>query len=392
MSKSAGGVTHQELGSRVRVLHILKSLPLGGIETWLMHVLRRDRVSFVQHELLLMVDEPGVYEPEARSLGVVVHKLPHTGSWLSWFLNFRRFLKSHGPFDAVHSHSSRVGGAIVATAALAGVRVRIAHQHDARSLGADFRSLRDRLIHRGTGILTRLAATRRIGITESAIEDIAGKNWRRMKDCSVLMYGFDFSSFAGAAARAQKLRHDLRLAPHEKVIGHVGRFDPVKNHQFLLRAFAKAYLDDPALRLVTVGRGRLQPEMSKLARDLGIAEAMRFVDSTQDVAAYMALFDLFLFPSFSEGLGIVCVEAQAAGTRVLASETLPREAAVVDGGVDFLPLRIGEGAWAKRISELLALPTPDAKIWRRAVERSPFGLDRCIRDLHAIYSDELGRR
>jgi glycosyltransferase involved in cell wall biosynthesis len=355
-----------------------------------MHVLRRDRNSFVQHELLLMVEEPGVYEAEARELGVPIHKLPHTGSWVRWFADLRRFLKDQGPFAAVHSHPSRVGGPIIAIAALSGVPSRIAHQHDARSAGPDFRNIRERLLRRGTMILTSLAATRRIGITETAIEDIAGKNWRRAKDCSVLLYGFDFSSFTGAADRAQELQRELHLAPTDRVIGHVGRFDPVKNHGFLLRTFARVAQADPSVRLVMVGNGRLEPEIRKLADELRIDHLVRFAGSTQDIAAYMALFDLFLFPSFSEGLGIVCVEAQAAGTRVLASDTVPREAAVVPDGVDFLPLAIGESAWAERIAALLALAKPDPENWRRQVEDSVFGLDRCIRDLHAIYREQLG--
>jgi glycosyltransferase involved in cell wall biosynthesis len=241
-------------------------------------------------------------------------------------------------------------------------------------------------------MLYRLAATRRIGITEAAMEEIAGKNWRRNKDCSILLYGFDYSSFAGAADRARELRRALQLEPGDRVIGHVGRFDPVKNHVFLLETFAKVAQTDSDARLVMVGRGRLEPEMRELAEKLGIDHLVRFAGSTQDIAAYMALFDLFLFPSFSEGLGIVCVEAQAAGTRVLASDTVPGEAAVVPGGVDFLPLAIGESAWAERVAELLALPKPDREEWRRAVEQSAFGLDRCVRELHDIYREQLRPR
>ena len=380
------------MNPKPRVLHVLKSLPLGGIETWLMHVLRRDRDAFVQHELLLMVEEPGVYEAEARALGVPIHKLPHRGSWLRWFADLRRFLKAQGPFAAVHSHPSRVGGPIVAVAALAGVPSRIAHQHDARSAGPDFRRLRERLLRRGTMILTSVAATRRIGITETAIADIAGDNWRRAKDCSILLYGFDFSSFAGAAERARGLRRSLELADDDRIVGHVGRFDQVKNHPFLLRTFARIAKADPAARLVMVGTGRLEADMRALAGDLGIADAVRFAGATQDIAAFMALFDLFLFPSFSEGLGIVCVEAQAAGTRVLTSDTVPREAAVVPGAVEFLPLADGEEIWARRAAELLAMPRPDPAEWLRTVEASPFGIERCVRDLHAIYREELERR
>ena len=375
-----------------RILHVLKSLPLGGIETWLMHVFRRDRNAFVQHELLLMVEEPAAYEAEAQELGLTIHKVPHDRSWLRWFRDFYRYLKDNGPFDAVHSHPSRVGGAILATAALAGIPTRIAHQHDARSAGPDFKSVRERLLRRATMVLTKLSATRRIGITEAAIEDIAGRNWRRQEDCSVLLYGFDYSSFDGAAERASELRTRLQLEPGDRVIGHVGRFDPVKNHPFLLRTFARALEVDPRLRLVMVGRGRLEGEARTLASELGIQEQVRFAGATQDIAAYMALFDLFLFPSFSEGLGIVCVEAQAAGTRVLASDTVPVEAAVVPGGVDFLPLEAGQAAWADRVRELLGMPKPDPAEWRRTVEQSAFGLDRCLHDLHDIYRQELGLR
>jgi glycosyltransferase involved in cell wall biosynthesis len=185
------------------------------------------------------------------------------------------------------------------------------------------------------------------------------------------------------------LRRTLALKTDDKVIGHVGRFDPVKNHDFLLRTFAEVARRDPAARLVMVGRGRLEREMRTLAEGLGIDRRVRFAGSTQDIAAFMAMFDLFLFPSFSEGLGIVCVEAQAAGTRVLASDTVPAEAAVVPAGVDFMPLAAGEKAWAKRAVELLAGPKPELQAWRRMVEQSPFGLGRCISDLHAIYRSEL---
>ncbi|MEO7366147.1 MAG: glycosyltransferase [Sphingomicrobium sp.] len=379
--------------SKPRVLHVLKSLPLGGIETWLMHVLRRDQNSFVQHELVLMVEEPGVYEPEVRELGIPIHKLPHGGSWPRWFADFRRFLKKNGPFDVVHSHVAYgVSAPIIAIAALAGVPSRIAHQHEARSLGADYRIPRDRFVRRAAMMIYGAAATRRIGITEAAMEEIAGKAWRTRSDCSILLYGFEYSSFKLPADRARILRQELGLEPDDRVIGHVGRFDPVKNHGFLLRAFAKVARADSRARLVMVGRGAMEPEIRKLAQDLGIAQFVRFAGATKDIAAYMALFDLFVLPSFSEGLGIVCVEAQAAGTRVLASDTVPPEAAVRPEFVKFLPLGQGEGAWAEEMVRLLALPRPDPAEWLQAVEQSVFGLDRCIRDLHAIYREQLGRR
>ena len=103
------------------------------------------------------------------------------------------------------------------------------------------------------------------------------------------------------------------------------------------------------------------------------------------------LFDLFALPSFSEGLGIVVVEAQAAGTRALVSETTPAEAAVVPGAVEVLPLSAGAEAWGEAMARLLKLPRPDAADWLDKVEASRFGIRRCIDELDSIYRSELGR-
>ena len=381
----------QQHPPKARVLHVLKGLPLGGIETWLMHVLRQRRLGSVEHEILLMVEKPGAYEPEAKALGVTIHKVPHEGSWFGWLKRLRGFFRANR-FDVVHSHLGyAVSGPVLAMAAAGGVRVRIAHQHEARSLGRDFRSIKPMLIKRAGMLLARIYATRRLGISEATIEELAGKSWRDDPNCSVLLYGFDYSGFEGAEERAAGLRRTLGVSPGQRIIGHVGRFDPVKNHDFLLRGFARLASQCSDVVLVLVGTGRLQPNAQALAAELGIADQVFFVGATKDVPAFMALFDLFVFPSFSEGLGIVCLEAQAAGTRSLVSDTVPPEVAVVGGAVTFEPIDSGVEAWAERMEALLALPPSVSGEWRRLVEQSSFGIARCVRDLDAIYREQLER-
>ena len=362
---------------------------MGGIETWLMHVFRQRGLGSADHELLLMVEEPGAYEPEARALGVPIHKVPHDGSWLGWLRRLRGFFKANR-FDVVHSHLGfAVSGPVLAIASGAGVRGRIAHQHEARSLGRDFRSLKGRIVKAAGTVLANRYSTRRLGISEATIEELAGKSWREDPNCSVLLYGFDYSSFEDAAPRAADLRRSLGIPPDHRIIGHVGRFDPVKNHDFLLRIFARLARQRQDVVLVMVGRGRLQPEVEALADQLRIRERVIFAGPTEDVPAFMTLFDLFVFPSFSEGLGIVCLEAQAAGTPSLVSNTVPPEVGVVPGAIEFEPLDSGIDAWAERMDSLLALAPPNPEEWRRIVENSPFGVARCIRDLDAIYREQL---
>jgi glycosyltransferase involved in cell wall biosynthesis len=327
--------------TKPRVLHVLASLALGGVETWLMHMLRHhDRFS-VTHEVLLTRAEPGVYEEEARRLGIRIHKLPMGRNKRGWLRQFRSFLETNGPFAAVQSHVYFFSAPLLGAAKSAGIPVRIAHCHAARSRGGDHQNLRHKLRRTVAIAWLKRVATRRIGISDAAIEEIAGSDWKRDPTNSVLLYGFDFSRYRGATERAVPLKQKLGIGAEAPVVGHVGRFDPVKNHPLLLEAFAVALKQVPQAQLVLVGDGPVRGEVAAKAKELGIAKQVHFAGTTDDVPAYMRMFDIFVLPSFSEGLGIVVVEAQAAGTRSIVSDAVAEEAAIIPGAVRFLPLSAG---------------------------------------------------
>jgi glycosyltransferase EpsF len=105
----------------------------------------------------------------------------------------------------------------------------------------------------------------------------------------------------------------------------------------------------------------------------------------------MAIFDLFVLPSFSEGLGIVCVEAQAAGTPAIVSDVVPAEVEVIPGAVKHLSLDAGVSAWADAIVRRLGEPRLAAQEALSRVNASAFGIGRCVEELDAIYRSELER-
>ena len=375
------------------MLHVIGSFALGGIETWLVHMLRRQGDFSVRHEVLLTKADVGPYEAEVRALGVPIHRLPLSEGKLGWIPRFRRLLRQEGPFAVIHSHAGpHLAAPLLAAARAESVSIRIAHSHSARSrsAGSDY-PLHLRLARLLAIPWLRKAATRRIGITDLAIEEIAGSGWRADRAASVLIYGFDFSRNRDAAERARELRKSLGIPEGAPVIGNIARFNPVKNHALLVEAFAACSKELPDARLVLVGEGPLREKVGEQAKALGIAEKVHFPGTTEDVPAFMAMFDLFALPSFSEGLGIVVVEAQAAGTPALVSETTPAEAAVVPGAVEVLPLAAGAQAWGEAMARILRRPPPDPDDWLERVEASRFGIRRCIEELDSIYRAELGR-
>ena len=374
-----------------RVLHVLASLTLGGIETWLVHMLRhRDQFS-VSHETLLTKPEPGAYEDEVRRMGVPIHRLLMGSSRRAWLKRFRGFLEDKGPFDAVHSHVYLFSAPVLSAAKAAGVPVRIAHCHTARSQGRDHRSLRHRLRRAVAIAWLKRSATRRIGISDAATEEIAGSDWRSDPSASVLIYGFDFSRYAGASERGREFRRNLGLDEQAPVIGHVGRFEPVKNHAFLLKAFAALLDHKPDARLVLVGDGPIHEAIKARSDALGLAGKVLFAGATDDVPAYMTMFDLFALPSFSEGLGIVCVEAQAAGTLAVVSDAVPPEVSVIPGAIEYLSLDAGAKAWGEAFDRRLGEPSLDPAQSLAELEQSRFGIKRCIEELDAIYRTEMAR-
>ena len=92
------------------------------------------------------------------------------------------------------------------------------------------------------------------------------------------------------------------------VFGHVGRFDPVKNHRFLLETFACILRREPTAKLVLAGKPD-NGAVRAYARELGVEDDV-FLGVRDDVARVLCAFDVFVFTSFKEGLGMAVVEAQ----------------------------------------------------------------------------------
>jgi glycosyltransferase involved in cell wall biosynthesis len=103
---------------------------------------------------------------------------------------------------------------------------------------------------------------------------------------------------------------------------------------------------------------------------------------------FTSMFDVFALPSLFEGLGLVLIEAQAAGCPSVISDVVPTEADVVPGLVVRLPLEAAAEQWADALSAeaAAARSRQHRKAALRTVSESPFDIDHCIRALTDLYS------
>src|SRR5689334_14959520 len=115
----------------VRILHVVHRMQRGGIETWLMHVLRnidRDRFRF---DFAVFTNESCAYDDEIRAVNSrIIACIPPERS-VAHLRDMQRVLASEGPYDVIHVHGSSAMGATVKIASTVGVPIRIAHSHSA---------------------------------------------------------------------------------------------------------------------------------------------------------------------------------------------------------------------------------------------------------------------
>lgn len=129
------------------------------------------------------------------------------------------------------------------------------------------------------------------------------------------------------------LREEVRREEHVEdnfVIGHVGNFCYVKNYGFILRIFSEIYKKEKRARLLLVGDGALYEEVRRDAEELGVLPYVKFTGWRSDTERLVQAMDVFLLPSFFEGMSLVSLEAQCAKLPCVLSDTVPEETRITD--------------------------------------------------------------
>lgn len=176
----------------------------------------------------------------------------------------------------------------------------------------------------------------------------------------IINNAIDATAYSFNPKKRIEMRHQLGLAD-KLIIGHVGRFNPQKNHPFLLDIFAALLKKEPSAILLLVGGGENMLKIQAKAHALGIAEHVRFLGVRSDVADLMQAMDVFVFPSLYEGLPVTMVEAQAAGLPCIISDKIPPECILTEGLVDVMPLSASPEIWAEKILAKRAIPRTDRR-------------------------------
>mgnify|MGYP005845687543 CR=1 FL=1 len=370
----------------IRVLHVVGGMNRGGVETWLMHVLRNIDRDQLQMDFLVHTTQPCAYDDELRSLGSKIIPCLYPSHPLRYAYNFRRVFNEYGPYDKVHSHVHHFSGYVLYLAKQVGVPVRIAHSHNDTSMVQTRAGwLRQGYLKLMRQLLERYA-THGLAASRKAAAALFGSNWQSNPRWQLLYYGIDLLPFHMVLDRVT-VRTELHIPTNALVLGHVGRFVEQKNHTFLIDIMAKVVRHKPDTHLLLVGDGPLRPAIEAKVAQVGLSRHVTFAGLRADVPRLMmGAMDVFVLPSLYEGLGLVLIEAQAAGLPCVFSDVVPEEVDIVKPLVQRLSLLQAPAEWSAAI---LALQKNSSSISQltalQQIEQSRFNIWTSVHHLESIY-------
>lgn len=340
----------------IRVLNLFTIMDRGGAETMVMNYYRHIDRTKVQFDFLVHREQRGAYDDEIEALGGRIYRMYpiYPQNFAKYKRDIRTFFKEHPEYRIIHSHMSELGYFAFKEAAKQGVPIRICHAHNAPH-GFDMKMvMRNYFKKRMMPYLTHLFMC---GI-ESGRWLYGTKNEDRF---IMLNNAIDAKMYSFNTSKRIQIRNQFGIQ-NELVVGHVGRFNPQKNHPFLMEIFAALLKKEPNALLLLVGGGNDMPKIQSKAQELGIADHIRFLGVRSDVADIMQAMDVFVFPSLYEGLPVTMVEAQASGLPCLISDKVPSECILTKGLVEVVPLSETADVWAEKILDSRNTPRTDRRL------------------------------
>ena len=328
----------------IRVLCVFSCLERGGSETMCMNLYRAIDRKKVQFDFVKHTQDIGAYEEEIIALGGRVFSAPKIQ--LTSYYNYTDWWKNH--FIGHEEHNIIHIFYFTCTAVIA----PIVHKHNRYVVGHCHTSFRVSNVK--SFIEKRFI---RIGGTQVdyalACSDKAGRFMFGKREYHVLNNAIDTGLYRYNPIIRQRCRNYLS---NDIIIGHIGRFVPVKNHHFLLDIFSVIKKKKEHTKLMLVGDGPLRNEIEEYARHLGLENDIIFTGVRSDVNELVQAMDFFVFPSLFEGLPVTIVEAQASGLPCVISDTVPDECILTKDLVTIMSLKQSAEEWANHILSRLGKP------------------------------------
>ena len=376
------------MADRIRVVHVLDNLNIGGTELNAVRTAERlDRERFDVR--FLCIQAQGPLRARLDRAAIPVTEIPVTSllslSAVRRGLEIRELVRRER-VHVVHAHDPYGNVLAAPFVRLAGRGAVIASQRWWRH------------VHRPRVRFANRAAYRfahRVLANSNAIAGLLVREEGVARQRVVVIPNFvEEEAFTPLSAeRRSRLREMVGLGPSDIAIGVVANLYPVKNHAMLLRAARRLGPDWPRVRFVLVGDGAERAALERLALESGIHQRVSMPGRLTNEPGFAGIFDIAVLTSREEGFPNWLVEAMAARRPVVATNVGGVPDAVVEGETGFMVKQDDDDAFARALDRLLGDEGLRTKMGSaaQARARSLFHDAAVMADLAALYEDLAAR-
>lgn len=341
----------------LKILHLVHSLNQGGIENWLISMLREIPRSNYEMNFCCKGTNVGTLAKVAKNLDAQVFHCPLSVGHFGFAQKLKRILVEER-YQILHNHVETYSGFPVWVAKQLDIPV-ITSFHNTNS--APQTSLTRLPLVRGLrsiyGAMSISYALRHsdlvTGCSQGVIQSIEDRGTKIKHPPHVLYYGVNLPKLATSQER-MTFRHSFGYKSETPIILHVGRLIEQKNHLAMLSVFQLVLEQIPTAKLLLVGEGPLRSVIEDAIAQRGLTKSVLLLGLRDDVPSLMSKCDVFLLPSIYEGFGLVSIEANAASLPVVGSKIPGLMEAVRDGETALLHEVQDVDGMAKSIMKLLS--------------------------------------
>lgn len=357
----------------MKILHIVYGFNGGGVGFVIANYCTKQPMSDVQFDIVgENIGKKHLLHERFENVGFrVFYVTPKKVSLRKNIIEMFRIIRV-GRYDAVHVHFEEWSFLYLWIAKMCGVRVRVCHSHMAYMIGASTKPH-----YKLFRVLLNRFATLRLACSKDAGEHLFGNH-----PYTVLNNAIEAKKYAYDPVKRKEMREVLGITGRF-VVGAVGRLSFQKNPQFNVEIFEEIHARKPESTLLFVGQGELEDEVRMMVKEKGLEQNVLFLGLRTDVPELLQAMDVFVLPSRFEGLGIVYIEAQAAGLKTFATAgVVPREACMSEKLFKYLPKTATAKDWA---SAVLAEDMYQRENMLEVIRANGYDIDQEIDKLRFLY-------
>ncbi len=331
---------------KIRILHILHSMNRGGAENAIMNYYRHFDREKIQFDFLLTEQIKCLFEDEILALGGRVYRVPplSMSNPFAYIRGVKKFFKNHPEYKIVHSHTSSKSVIPLGIARICGVPVRCAHSHNSKTDNGLKGMIRNFLMP-----FLKLTATDFLACGNKAAIWLYGRRLFDQGKVYVFKNVIEADKYRYNPETRGKFRKILKIDEDVLLLGHTARFCEEKNHLFDIDILSSLKKKGVNAKLLLLGEGELKDMIKAKALQYGLVDDVIFAGVVSNVYDYEQAMDVFLLPSFREGLPLSIIEAQITGLPCFASEGNVSDECSVTDLVTYIKLEDGPDVWAEKI-------------------------------------------